>query len=228
MARASFLSVPFLFFCSLVLASPTYGPTMPTPKQAFWGLQHYSVLGRTLDNDLGKIESRQNFLTLSYGIREWLSLDLKWSLHSRFRNQEGPSGEVEFEDPVWGGGYGARVRVFEDGPWKGIVGFHHTSIHPRTLKANGVKRNGIWEDWQVSGSLSYEWGHFVPYAGLLWSTADEIIRIDKERNRIKSDPDRNWGVLTGLNILLTPRTFLNLEVDWRDDAAVACGLHVRF
>jgi len=73
----------FLFcFCILSqsYAAPCYGPKMPQQKQFFGGLQTYYVFNRTLENDYGKMHSLQDFFLVSYGVFDWLSLDLKGGL----------------------------------------------------------------------------------------------------------------------------------------------------
>ena len=50
---------------------------MPEQKQFFGGLQTYTVFNRNLENDYGKMHSLQDFFLISYGVFDWLSLDLK-------------------------------------------------------------------------------------------------------------------------------------------------------
>src|SRR5690348_16913153 len=65
------------FISTYSWAAPCYGPKMPLQNQVFGGLQSYTIFNRNLENEYGKIHSQQEFALLSYGIFDWLSLDLK-------------------------------------------------------------------------------------------------------------------------------------------------------
>lgn len=211
-----------------VSAAPAYGTTMPEKDQAIWGLQHYEVFGRNLQDDQGSIKSRQNHLLLSYGLKEWLSLDLKLSLYSKFDHETIGGVETEYNNPVWGGGYGFRVRLYEGGPLKVVAGFQHISIHPKTVKANGSKTNGIFDDWQGSLLTGYKIGRFTPYGGISYASMDYIQRLNSRRNRIKSDSHRSVAGIIGTDFDLTDRVYLNLEGNLVDGGAASASVNVRF
>ncbi|MBF0594812.1 MAG: hypothetical protein HQL22_07575 [Candidatus Omnitrophica bacterium] len=221
------LALAMVFTCSAE-ASPAYGTKMPAKGRAFWGLQDYYVRSRTLDNDQGSVRSIQNFLTLSYGVTDWLSLDLKGSLYSYFRHDPQTGNRMEYNNPVWGGGYGFRVKAYESGPVKAVVGFQHFSIHPKTVKANGEKNNGILEDWQGSALVSYQTEYFTPYVGPRYTMMDYIHTRNNERKMIKSDEDRRLGLVTGVDVPLTGRVWINLESDWQDGGSFTTGIYCRF
>lgn len=212
-----------------VWAAPAYGTKMPKAKEAFWGLQHYYVDRHNLDNDWGSLHSHQNFLLLSYGLTEWFVLDLKWSLYSTFRHDAVDGGHVDkYNNGVWGGGYGFRIRLYENGPWKVVGGFQHISIHPKTVKANGEKNSGILDDWQTSTLVSYDLKKFTPYAGLRYSSMDYVHRQAAMRERIKADGARRVGLILGVDVPLGEKVWLNFESDWQDGGAVAGSLNFRF
>ena len=58
-------------------AAPCYGTKMPEKKEIFLGLQYHDIFKRYLKDHYGTYRSMQNFLLLSYGIFDWLSIDLK-------------------------------------------------------------------------------------------------------------------------------------------------------
>jgi hypothetical protein len=128
----------------------------------------------------------------------------------------------------WGGGYGFRIRLYENGPWKAVTGFQHISTHPVTLKANGVKNNGILDDWGGSTLVSYDFKKFTPYAGLAYSTLDYIHRINNDAERINSDKHRYAGLIVGVDVPVTKKVWINLESDWRDGGAGAVSLNFHF
>jgi hypothetical protein len=210
-------------------AAPAYGTKMPKAKQAFWGVQHYFIARRNLNNDSGSLRSQQNHLLLSYGVTDWLSLDLKASLYSSFTHKGVDGADLEkYGNPVWGGGYGFRIRLYENGPWKVVTGFQHISIHPKTIKANGVKNNAIMDDWGGSTLVSYDLKKFTPYAGIAYSTLDYLHRIDNDANRINSDKHRYAGLVVGADIPVNKRIWFNVETDWRDGGAAAASLNMAF
>ncbi len=231
MKRKLWLSLVMLLTTSaLAYAAPAYGTKMPGAKQAFFGLQTYQIGRRDLNNGNGQIRSQQNFLLLSYGLTEWFSLDLKYTLYSTFTHEDlgGENLEKYGRPGFWGGGYGFRVRLFENGPWKAVTGFQHISTHPVTLKANGVKHNGILDDWGGSTLVSYDLRKLTPYAGVAYSTLDYIHRVDDDARRINSDKHRYAGLILGVDVPLTQKVWVNLETDWRDGGAGAVSVNMAF
>jgi hypothetical protein len=75
------------------------------------GLQNYTLLKRYQEDSLGKMRSVQNFLTLSLGAFDWLSLDLKGGAGDIRQHPNGQS-EIDYEFN-FAGGYGFRMRLFE-------------------------------------------------------------------------------------------------------------------
>ena len=71
------LVLTFLFFLNDSYAAPCYGTRLPEKNKIDLGLQNYTILKRYQENDLGKLRSIQDFLLLSYGVFDWLSIDLK-------------------------------------------------------------------------------------------------------------------------------------------------------
>ena len=67
----------FLFFSSDFYAAPCYGTRLPEKNKIDLDLQNYTILKRYQENDLGKLRSTQDFLLFSYGVFDWLSIDLK-------------------------------------------------------------------------------------------------------------------------------------------------------
>jgi hypothetical protein len=212
------------------MAAPAYGTKMPEKFQAFWGLQTYRIERRDLNNGNGQIRSQQNFVTLSYGLTDWFSLDLKYTLYSSFthQGQDGENLEKYGRPGLWGGGYGFRIRLYENGPWKAVTGFQHISTHPVSLKANGVKNNGILDDWGGSTLVSYDLKKFTPYVGVVYSTLNYLHRINNDLQCINSDKHRYAGLAAGVDIPVTERVWFNLESDWRDGGAGTASLNFRF
>lgn len=230
MRRIVFILIVLIMLSTgIAMAAPAYGPKMPKAKQAFWGVQHYFIARRDLNNDNGSLRSRQNHLLLSYGVTDWLSLDLKGSLYSSFTHEGVDGLDLEkYSNPIWGGGYGFRLRLYENGPWKTVAGFQHISIHPKSFRASGVKNNGILDDWQGSGLISYRFRKVTPYVGIAYSTLDYIHSVNNDGKRIISDVNHRAGLIVGMDISMTKRTWINLETDLRDGGAAAASVNMSF
>jgi len=72
------LSLFFILYLTTVsFAAPCYGPRLPEKNKIAMGLQNYTVMKRYLKDNYGKLKSMQEFLLLSYGVFDWLSIDLK-------------------------------------------------------------------------------------------------------------------------------------------------------
>lgn len=209
-------------------ASPVYGTRLPAARQVFWGAQHYYIADSSLDNSLGVLSSQQSYLTMSYGLTEWLALDLKWNLYGTFRHKNSSGVEVAYKDSVWGGGYGFRLRLYELNQISVIAGFGHFSIHPAAIDVDGVKQRGILEDWQGSLLVSRHFTFFSPYSGIRYNLTDYIRYTDDERKMYKADGGRRVGLVCGADVPLTPKTWVNLEADWQDGLSLAAALHWHF
>jgi hypothetical protein len=207
-------------------AAPCYGTRMPQQKKIFAGIQAYSVFKRTLEKDYGKIRSLQNFFLLSYGIFDWLSLDLKGGAGNI--KQRPKIGEAIDYLTYLGGGYGLRLRLYESDLTKMVFGFQHISIHSRTESLGGSKYKAVLDDWQFSFLVSHDFSIFTPYIGTRWSRMDNINWIDTVRNREKSDLSKSLGLIIGTDIPLNKKTWLNVEGQFFDATAIAGSVNFAF
>jgi hypothetical protein len=138
-----------IYFCIIgsSYAAPCYGTKMPQKRHFFIGLQTYSVLKRELEKDYGKVRSLQNFFLLSYGVFDWLSIDLKGGTGNIKERPQIGSG---INYPTYlGGGYGFRVRLYSKDKTKMVFGFQHISVHPHTVLVGASKHK------VVAGSLNF-------------------------------------------------------------------------
>lgn len=219
--------VVLLLFCTGAQAAPAYGTKMPRQKEFFGGLQYYAIFGRDLNKDHGNLKSRQEHVLLSYGVTDWFSLDLKASVGT-IVHEAGNGARIKYNTPVWGGGYGFRVRLYASGPVKVVSGFQHISIHPATVKANGEKHNAILDDWQGSALVSCDLKKFTPYTGLRYGTTDYIHRINNEADRVYTGERRRFDAVLGVDIPLTPRVWLNCEGAAGAGEAFAASVNFKF
>ena len=207
-------------------AAPCYGTKLPRKKEFFIGVQTHSIFKRYQERGSGKLRSLQEFLLLSYGIYDWLSIDLK--VGAGYIKQH-PPGSDERDYPTYlGGGYGFRVKLYEEKNMKIVFGFQHISIHPKTIFLGNVKHKAVLDDWQFSTLISYDFQKTTPYLGTRWSRLDYIHWIDGERDRVKSDLTKSIGLIFGFDLPLTKKVWLNLEGQFFDSEACAFSLNYSF
>jgi len=199
---------------------------MPQAQHIFAGAQTYNVLKRSLEDDYGKVRSLQNFILLSYGIFDWLSLDLKGGA-GNIKEYPSSTDRVSYTTFL-GGGYGFRLKVFEHEQTKMVFGFQHISIHPETASVGASKQKAVLDDWQFSFLASQQIGKLTPYLGTRWSRMDEIRWVDTVRKRVKSDLGKSIGLIAGTDIFLTPKIWLNIEGQFLDATAVAGSINFEF
>jgi hypothetical protein len=207
-------------------AAPAYGTKMPRKNAFNTGVQTHIVFDRELEDPFGEINSEQYFALLSYGVTDWLSLDLKGGV-GNIDQMPGGGGEIHYPK-FMGGGYGFRLKLFDDDKTAAVFGFQHISIHPESVKINGVKNKAVLDDWQWSLLASHRVGKITPYAGTKWSRMDYIHWVSDDRKRKQSDFGKSIGLITGVDISLTPETWVNLEGQFFDVEAFAASINVSF
>ena len=218
----------FIYFCisNPCYAAPCYGTKMPQKNQFFGGLQTHSVLDRQLEKDKGKMRSLQNFVLVSYGVLDWLSIDLKGGA-GHIKQQ--PPGAERFDFATYlGGGYGFRIRLFDQAKTRMVFGFQHISIHPHKVHVDGIKRKVVLDDWQFSLIASRDFSIINPYIGTRYSRMDYINWVNGERNRLKSDRTKSVGLVVGVDIPLSEKVWFNIEGNFFDVEAFATSLNFDF
>lgn len=218
----------FIYFCisSQCHAAPCYGTRMPKKNQLFGGVQTYSVLERQLEADNGSMRGVQNFILISYGIFDWLSIDLKTAAGDVKQHPEGQD-EIDYSAYL-GGGYGFRIKLYAQDKTKMVFGFQHTSIHPHTVHIDGIKNKVVSDDWQFSLLISRNFSIIIPYLGTRWSRMDCIHWVNSVRNRKKSDSTRSVGLIVGTDIPLNETVWFNIEGQFFDTEAFATSLNFHF
>lgn len=217
-----------LTFCfnSNLLAAPCYGTKTPQKGEFFYGLETYTIFKRDLEADYGKLRSTQRFFQISYGILDWLSLDLKGGA-GNIKQHPLSSDEVDYTSS-FAGGYGIRIKFYDQEKIKMVFGFQHISVHPRSIDLGDVKHKAVLDDWQISLIGSYDFSKVTPYLGAKLSRVDYIHWIEEDRQRRMSDLTKSLGVVCGLNLNLTDKTWLNLEGQFIDGQALACSFNFKF
>jgi len=208
-------------------AAPAYGTRMPAKGRLFTGVETYSVLERKLEGVHGEMASLQHFLLASFGVTDWLSVDLKAGTGNIRTYPD--AGEKITYSTYFAGGYGFRVRVYEKGRVKAVCGFQHISVHPYSETVGVDKYEAILDDWQGSALVSYGFEKVTPYAGLKAGRMDYTYWVnDDDRNRVKGDETKMIGLLLGMDVALNQKAWVNLEAQFLECAAVTAGVHWEF
>ena len=225
----------FLFF-GLVLAlsiadisyaAPAYGTYMPEKQKWVWGTEASFIIDRNLDNDEGGTNSNRYFLTASYGLLSWISLDGKIGFGNI--NWDRNRGDNLNYSTNFAGGYGFRIKGYENEKQgiKSAVGFQHISVHPEAKNQAGDKNEVIIDEWQGSLVISKDIESIVPYIGARYGTLDFIRRTNEvDRKRIKSE--ENYGIIVGMDWWMNKSTKLNLEGTFLDGEELSFGISYAF
>lgn len=214
-----------LCFVSSVYAAPCYGTRMPEKKDFFLGFQSHTIFKRYLKDNYGKLRSMQEFMLLSYGVTDWLAIDLKGGV-GNIKQHPLTSDEIDYPSYL-GGGYGFRLKLYEKEKIRAVFGFQHISIHPKTISVENVKHKAVLDDWQFSLLGSYEISKFTPYIGTRWSKVDYILWRDGNRKREKSESGKSVGLILGTDVNITKNLWFNLEGSFFDSEAAAFSVNFK-
>lgn len=216
-----------IFVAQQGFTAPSYGTDMPRKGEWVKALETNIVFKRKLDKSYGKFKSEQYFLDLSYGVSDWIVVDLKIGL-GNVNHKPTDSYGIDY-DAHFAGGYGFRVRVF-DSPGhsvKGVLGFQHISVHLPAERIEGDKNKVILDDWQISALISKDFRLFTPYLGAKLSRSDLIHKLNGVRKRKKSG-DPFVGLIVGAHIRLGERFKLNIEGRVVDETALSARISCPF
>jgi len=207
-------------------AAPCYGPNMPEKGKWEIGAQANILFKRNMEKTHGEFKSSQYFITLSYGIFDWLSLDGKLGAGDIIQK---PENEDELGYNVnFAGAYGFRLHLFQNGAKKirAVAGFQHISVHPDSRDVSGIKNDCIMDDWQASLLFSRDYKRISPYLGFKLSRSDLMHKIAEGKKRKKSED--LFGLFTGADFYLSDKLRLNLEARFLDESAVSAALIRKF
>ncbi|MCG8432378.1 MAG: hypothetical protein MJA29_14565 [Candidatus Omnitrophica bacterium] len=210
-------------------AAPCYGTRLPLKGKFVAGTETYMVFKRYLEAGFGEMRSTQYFFKLSYGVFDWLSVDLKGGA-GNIKQRPPTSDEVDYRSD-FAGGYGYRLRLYDNGRAKAVFGFQHISVHPSSSKTGSsgdVRNKAILDDWQYSLLFSYKTAKCTPYLGTRWSRMDYIHRVEGDRKRRMSDLTRDIGLIAGIDIAINESVWLNLEGQFLDAEALSLSLNWEF
>jgi hypothetical protein len=215
-----------LSFTLTCYAAPCYGAKLPEKRKFFIGAQTYSIFKRYLEDEFGEVRSTQRFLLLSYGVFDWLSLDLKagsGNIKQRPRN----SDELDYASN-FAGGYGFRLKFYDRNDIKMVFGFQHISVHPKSTHLGNTKNQAVLDDWQTSLLIGRDFKKVSAYLGARWSRIDYIHKELDIRKRKMSDLTKSFGLIAGFDLPLTQRIWINLEGSTLDGDGLSLSLNYKF
>jgi hypothetical protein len=204
-------------------AAPCYGTRMPQKKRFFVGLQSHTIFKRYQEQDYGKLRSMQYLLLVSYGLCDWLSIDLKGG-SGDIKQHPADASEIDYS-LNFAGGYGFRLKLYDKNNTKMVFGFQHISVHAKSRRLEDDRHKAVLDDWQVSTLLSRSFGRLTPYLGARWSRLDYIHRINAARKRIMSDLTKSTGLIFGFDFAPGDELWFNLEANFLDSQALAFSVN---
>lgn len=219
----SMLGIIFIYSHN-AYSAPAYGTHMPKEHRWIWGCEGDFLLDRNLDNDMGAAAGNKLFITGSYGIFPWFSLDGKIGAGNVRWDRTNGADNLAYSTNL-AGAYGFRVKLYENKKLgiKSVGGFQHISVHPHAKNQSGDRHQVIIDEWQGSILLSKGIGRFVPYCGARYGTLDFIKWVNEhDRKRIKAE--KNYGIIIGTDCRINNTTKLNFEVTFLDGEEVAAGI----
>jgi hypothetical protein len=211
------------------IAAPSGGTRLPAKYSVELGYEYNMMFKRRLDRSYGDLKTQDNFYTASFGVTDWLSLDGKIGMGDVIEKGGSHLPKLEY-NTGFAGGYGLRVRVFEDRRYgvRVIAGFQHISVHPQDRSAGNDKYESFLDDWQVSGLAAWDFKHFTVYAGIKGSDCEIVYKINKDDKK-RRPSDSHIGLITGAEIYIFDRKArLGVEGRFFDEAAVSASASLIF
>lgn len=211
-----------------LFSAPTCGTVMPQSRKFQYGATVNSIFKYKMSNSVDKVnvKSNQAFFTLSYGIFDRLCFDGKIGI-GEIRGDKTNNINLDY-DLGWGGGYGFRVKAYENemNKIKIICGVHHISIHPTSEEVNSVKYKSILDDNQIDTIVSKEYDFGIPYVGCKVSKSRLLRRDNSESSSMHSRV--KVGLILGYDLKTGENAYLNIETRLIDETAFNIGISRMF
>jgi hypothetical protein len=220
-----FVLLEVILFSCCAYATPIKGPYFLRQGNMEMGTESNIIYRRDIEDITTKIKSNQYFYCIAYGLFDWLNIEAKFGTGDIANDQH--TDQKFYYNYNWGGGYGVRLKVYENNKFKIISGVHHISIHPDPNKnTDGLTHRAILDETQFDASFALKGERLSPYLGGKVSFARLIRRIDGERATLKQE--ENYGIILGFDYMLKDNLRFNLESRFIDEYAVTCGLNYIF
>lgn len=206
---------------SYAFAAPIKGPYFLKKAQFEVGIEANIIFRRDIEDITTKIKSNQYFYCMSYGLLDWLNIEGKFGTGDI--NDDQYNNQKFYYNYNWGGGYGLRLKIYEDQNIKIISGVHHVSIHPDPNKnTDNLTHRAILDETQFDTIIACVGERLSPYLGAKVSHTRLIRRIDSQRATLKQE--ENYGLALGFDYMLKENVRFNFESRFIDEYALTCGL----
>jgi hypothetical protein len=207
------------------LAIPTFGTMMPKAGQWQAGGRADIILKRTVE-DYRRASSAAYYYKCSFGFADWFCFDGLIGIGS-VESERNTMKDLRYP-ANFSGGYGWRAKLYEGQGFSWAFGFQHVSTHPgKRRQVQGRKYEIIWDDWQLSTTVSKDIGRIRPYCGMKWSYVYLIDKIDGDRHRRLSSGSP-IGLVAGTDLKITDYLYLNAEGRFFDETALNAGFTVSY
>jgi hypothetical protein len=195
--------------CSPVFAAPCYGTGMPNKDKASIGLQENAAYKKTLKADYGQIDSQQTFFLLSWGFAYWFCFDGKIGMGDLKYHPR--AGQNIYYKKGFAGGYGFRVKAYDQEKNRVVFGFQHISVHPFANRVDDIRHKAIFDDWQFSFLVSHDFSKITPYIGIKAERADYLRWINKSQARNRGYMGKSAGLVLGFDLPVSKKVCFNIE-----------------
>ncbi len=225
MKKIILIACGIIFYAGSASAVPFKGPYFLKQGEFEVGAEANYVFRRDIEDITTNIQSSQFFYCMAYGIFDWLDIEGKFGSGDIKNDQY--NDQKFYYNYNWGGGYGLRMKAFEDDKVKFILGWHHISIHPDPNKnTDNLTHKAILDETQFDASLSLKGEKFSPYVGAKLGYTRLIRRVDGQRGTLRSEG--NYGFALGFDYLLKEKVRFNFESRFVDEYALTSSITYMF
>lgn len=224
--RKTILFLSWLILCAgSASAVPMKGPYFLKQGQIEVGVEANFVARRDIEDITTNIQSSQFFYCMAFGLFDWLNIEAKYGSGDIKNDQY--YDQKFYYNYNWGGGYGLRIKAYENHKMKIILGAHHISIHPDPNKnTDNSTHRVILDETQSDITLSLKGERFSPYAGAKVGHTRLIRRINSERATLRSE--ENYGFALGFDYMFKENVRFNFEGRFIDEYALTSSVSYIF
>ena len=216
-----------IFYGGTAWAIPTFGTLMPKKNNYQGGARADFIFERDV-KDYNSASTNAFHYTASYGFADWFCIDTMVGLGNVKSEHIQDNKKIRYPYN-FSGGYGWRAKLYKNKTsgtdW--VFGFQHMSTHPSNEYSGGKQHDIIWDEWQISSTVSKKIWLFTPYCGMKWSFIYLINKLDYDRHRRISN-SAPIGLVVGTDFRLIDYIHLNIEARFYDETALNTGFTVRY
>lgn len=223
MIKVSILCAALFYGLLGAEAAPSNGTRFLPKGKIESGYEYNIMFKRPLGHSFGDLKTQDNFYTLSFGAFDWLSLDGQAGIGNAVV-KGGKLPTLDF-NTGFAGGYGFRVKAFENEKWglRAILGGQHISVHPKDRTIDNDKYETFLDDWQISGLVAKDFKYLTLYAGMKGSDCEYVYKLNQhDKKRVSSK--EHIGLITGTEFYFFSRKArIGVEGRFFDETALTAS-----